>query len=289
MPETALPEKHSDVLVTIPAHNEQHWLYETVSTLKKVLDNGNVDYRLSVAEDGSTDDTKVVLERLRSEYPDIIIQSHPERLGRGKALRTLWLNVDANHYVFIDADLAGDTTGLLEVIQKSKVGFDVVTGSRYVTGAVVNRPPARWLVSKAYNQLVRLVFSESVQDHQCGLKAFSRRARDELLPICREDSWAWDTEVLVLASHLGYGVVEIPVRWTERRTNKTPWKRLLSDLKIHATALLNLRGTLGQTVTECILLRYRNIHDRTDVEHSTHPNKSLLTNRAPSKNSLRNG
>ncbi len=268
-----LPRKHIDVLVTVPAHNEEKWLYETVLSLKKVLENERGDFQLSIAEDGSTDSTKTVLERLKSEYPDIIIQSRPERLGRGNALRSLWLSVDADHYVFVDADLAGDASGLVEVVRTSKSGFDVVTGSRYVRGASVNRPPARWLVSKFYNQLVRFVFSESVQDHQCGLKALSRRARDELLPICREDSWAWDTEVLVIASHLGYEVIEVPVRWTERRTTKTPWMRLFSDLKLHGTALLRLRGTLRRTIEESYSSRPQNKHGSLAVKQSTHSHK----------------
>ncbi|EQD77366.1 glycosyl transferase, group 2 family protein, partial [mine drainage metagenome] len=64
----------------------------------------------------------------------------------------------------------------LAVVRRVIAGAPVVTGSRYVPGAVVHRPRVRRLVSLGYNRIARWLFSENVRDHQCGLKAFSRTA-----------------------------------------------------------------------------------------------------------------
>ncbi len=131
---------------------------------------------------------------------------------------------------------------VIDVIRAAEAGADVVTGPRYCAGARVRRPFLRNAVSLGYNRLIRTAFHEPVRDHQCGLKAFSRRALQTLLPLSHEDSWAWDTEMMVLAGAAGYPVREIPVDWTEYRTQRTRFRRLLSDLWLHGTALLRLKG-----------------------------------------------
>ena len=235
-----------DVLVTLPVHNEAGLLLRTVHELKRALDATEIRYRLAIAEDGSTDGTCAILARIRAELPDVIIQSQPARAGRGGALRELWAKEAADIYVFVDADLAAGPPAVIDVIRAAEAGADVVTGSRYCPGARVHRPFLRNAVSLAYNALIRGAFRETVRDHQCGLKAFSRRAIATLLPISHENSWAWDTEMMVLAGAAGYPVREIPVDWTEYRTQRTRFKRLASDLWLHGTALLRLKGDFEQ-------------------------------------------
>jgi glycosyltransferase AglD len=232
------------VLVTIPVHNEARLLRETVMRVRKSLLDSDLDFQLSVAEDGSTDGTKAILGSLASEIPELLVQSLPERAGRGKALRLLWSAQPADVYAFCDADLAADPEALIKVIQACRSGADVATGSRYVENAVVHRPPARRMASEGYNALVRWIFDVTTRDHQCGLKAFRQEALRQVLPLCREDSWVWDTEVMVLAAHQGLEIREVPVTWTERRGSRTPWLRLASDVRLHGTALVRLKGDL---------------------------------------------
>jgi glycosyltransferase AglD len=236
------------VLLTIPVHNEADRLYESVSRLIRGLEGTGLDYRLAIAEDGSTDGTAAVIDRLKAEIPELIVQRDPHRIGRGLALRRLWTSVEAEVYVFVDADLPAAPRTIADVVEALDNGADVATGSRYSPGARVHRPPLRNAVSRGYNKLVRLLFNEPIRDHQCGLKAFRRSAVLDLLPISKEDSWAWDTEILILAEAQGLRVVEIPIDWTEFRYRRTPFGRLLSDVFLHGTALLRLRGDLWTRV-----------------------------------------
>jgi len=236
------------VLVTLPVRNEAAMLDASFRQLVRGLDDSGLDYRLSIAEDGSTDGTSRVIERLQAEFPDLLVSSSPVRLGRGLALRNMWSGVDADVYAFVDADLAAGPPALVRVIRQVQRGADVATGSRYCEGAAVRRPPVRHLVSRAYNQMVRMTFREDIGDHQCGLKAFSRDAKTQLFEMTREDSWAWDTEVLVLAKLAGMRVVEVPVEWTEYRGNHTPVRRLFSDVSLHGLALLRLKSEFRERI-----------------------------------------
>lgn len=233
-----------NVLVTVPVHNEARFLYGSIHKLVKKLDSAQLRYRICIAEDGSTDETPQVMRRLQNEFPSIVARSDPQRLGRGLALRRMWSELDADVYLFVDADLAAGPSAVLSVLAELERGADVVTGSRYCPGAVVRRPALRRVTSLAYNWLVRRMFNEPLRDHQCGLKAFTREAISRLLDLSKEDSWAWDTEVLVLAQLAGLNVREVPVEWTEYRSAWTPVPRLVSDIYLHGAALLRLKGRI---------------------------------------------
>lgn len=238
------PTGRTHLLMTLPVYNEVERLTEAVREVAAALDVAEVDYRLAIAEDGSTDGTKALIARLCQEFPSMIVQMLAEKRGRGYALRSLWSKVDADIYAFSDVDLATGTDSLLRAIQLAGKGIPVVTGSRYVPGAVVNRPPLRYFVSQQYNRLTRLWFGDNLQDHQCGLKVFTREALGILLPMTTEDSWFWDTEVLVRARQFGIEVKEIPVNWSEKKDGKTRLSRLVSDVILHGTGLLRLKARM---------------------------------------------
>jgi len=236
------------ILITIPVRNEEVMLDASFRALVAGLVGSGLNYRLSIAEDGSTDGTPAVIQRLMAEFPNLLVSSSRIRRGRGLALRQMWSQVDADIYAFVDADLAAGPPALIRVITEVQQGADVATGSRYCEGAQVRRPPVRQLVSRAYNRFVRMTFDENIRDHQCGLKAFSREAMTRLFSMTHEDSWAWDTEVLVLAERSGMRVSEVPVEWSETRWTRTPMRRLLSDVYLHGSSILRLKSGLEETM-----------------------------------------
>ena len=233
---------NANVLVTLPVYNEERLLYGSVRALITKLDSAGLRYTLSIAEDGSTDGTLEIVRGLQKEFPAILAQTDPQRLGRGLALRKFWAETPADVYLFVDADLAAGPAAVLAVLRELGNGADVVTGSRYCPGAIVRRPGLRKAASLGYNWIVRRMFHEPIRDHQCGLKAFTREALSRLLEASQENSWAWDTEILVLAQMAGLRVREVPVEWTEHRSVRTPLPRLASDIYLHGTALLRLKS-----------------------------------------------
>lgn len=242
---SGLEAKHSRrVFVTVPVRNEEPRLNRTIERLVSVLEKSGYDWKLSVAEDGSTDGSAPLLRELARDHPNLVVQTSHLRLGRGLALRRLWSTVVADIYAFTDADLAAGPEAVVAAVRAVDHGADVAVGSRFLRDSVVRRPPLRNLVSHTYNWLVRRMFEDEIADHQCGIKAFSRLATARLLPQTTEDSWFWDTEILVQAVWGGLRVVEFPVDWTETKYPNTSLRRLMSDVGLHGPGLLRLHDKL---------------------------------------------
>jgi glycosyltransferase involved in cell wall biosynthesis len=198
-------------------------------------------YKLLIAEDGSTDDTFWIARGLIPSYPNLQVVHNDSKLGRGRALRNAWLSNKADVYVFMDADLATDLSFLPKLVDLMQSnGLDFVTGSRYCPGSRVQRPTLRKSVSLAYNAIVKSVFHTRISDHQCGFKAFSKRAITNILPLTKENGWAWDTEVIVYLARLGFRMAELPVDWKEMKGERTPIRRLLNDIREQSVALVRI-------------------------------------------------
>ena len=230
------------ILITVPARNEVTRLGSTLEAIDAAFRRAGLDFCLAVAEDGSTDGTKELLRRLPERWPSIRIQEDGASLGRGRALRQLWATTEADVYCFTDADLAAGADALVTAVQGVLSGLPIVVGSRYADGARTLRPPVRSIVSRAYNWILRVAFREGIRDHQCGLKAFSSEVIHDMLSQTEEDSWFWDTEILVLALYSGYPVAELPVPWIERKFTRTHYRRLLSDVLLHGGGVIRLKA-----------------------------------------------
>jgi glycosyltransferase involved in cell wall biosynthesis len=210
-----------------------------VEKLTRELKNLN-DVRILVADDGSTDQTFEILTSLVSYYPQLVVSAVTPNMGRGRLIRQMWSMVTADVYVYMDSDLATDLDYLPSLIASIEEGWDIATGSRYMRTSRLRRPFLRYLVSRMYNRLVNVLFRESISDHQCGFKALSKRAVKILLPICLDQKWFWDTEVLVLGRKLGLTIRELPIAWVEKKSKRTPLRRLLRDIAVIAPSLFSL-------------------------------------------------
>ncbi len=230
----------ASLVVSIPVHNESQYLERAVRASLDSAAKLEHDFIIAIAEDGSTDGTYEIAKRLAESDSRVHVFHSESRLGRGEALRNGWSKLQGEIYVFFDADLATDLGFLTILIDQIKRGYDVVTGSRYLPGASVRRPVLRLFVSRIYNLIVSTIFATGISDHQCGFKAFSKRAVDELLPLTTSKDWFWDTEILALARRKGFRISEIPVKWKENRTNKTSLVRLLKDIRVHSLGMVQL-------------------------------------------------
>ena len=228
-------------LVTLPARNEETRLVSAVQRVDGLHQQLGFPYTLLIAEDGSTDNTFNVAKGLTRSYPNLKLIHSDSKLGRGRALRNAWKSTPADVYVFMDADLATDLRFLPKLVSRMQSeGLDFVTGSRYSLGSSLRRPLLRKMFSLAYNSIVQTLFKTDISDHQCGFKAFSRRAVMNVLPITRENGWAWDTEVIVYLKSLGWRMAEIPVSWKEMKSKRTPIKRLVMDICEQGPALIRI-------------------------------------------------
>ena len=234
-----------NVAIVIPAHNEENFIEESIHSLEEYISSSltsvsKYNFSILIAEDGSSDNTLHIIQKVSRKYSNIIIKHSPNKLGRGRAVKKAWRDMNADIYAYMDADLATNLSNFGILLSTCSEGFDIVTGSRYVPHSNIERPFLREIVSKIYNKTINILFKTAVKDHQCGFKAVSKNARDIILNKSIFDDWFWDTEIFVIARYNGLKVTELPIEWQEKRGTKTPLKRLLKDVWIHGAGILKL-------------------------------------------------
>src|SRR5213079_2527876 len=82
-------------------------------------------------------------------------------------------------------------------------------------GAAVARGPRRELISRTYNGILHTVFANRFRDAQCGFKAVRADIARQLLPAIEDETWFFDTELLLLAERNGLRIHEVPVTWID--------------------------------------------------------------------------
>ena len=218
--------------IVVPYYNPGNRLRQTVEDLVRVLDTAQISFEIIAVSDGSTDGSPLTLD----EFPESVVRrvSYENNVGKGHALRTGLAMASGRYLGFIDAD--GDISpeilaSFVSVMHAEEP--DIIVGSKRHPDSSVHWTPLRRLYSWAHQRLIHHLFRLDVKDTQVGIKLMDRRVVTEVLPLLRENRFALDLEILVLAQRLGYTrIVEAPVRIEERIGSTISLKRagrLLAD------------------------------------------------------------
>lgn len=190
--------------LVIPAYNEAAVIGQAVSEAESALDPIFTDYEVLVVDDGSSDDTARVVERLLPLFPRTRLIRHPQNRGYGAALRTGFEAAAFDRVAFTDADCQFDLADLARL--SSLAGeYPVVVGYRLDR----KDPWRRRFFSWGYNVLARTLLGTRVRDCDCALKVFHREALARLLPESR--GFFVNTEMLTRARQLDLPLAEVPV------------------------------------------------------------------------------
>ncbi|MBT2534545.1 bifunctional glycosyltransferase family 2/GtrA family protein [Arthrobacter sp. ISL-48] len=220
--------------VTIPVFNEERDLEECLRRLHGyLLESFAHPFRITVADNASTDGTLRIAERVAGELPEVTVV-HLAQKGRGNALRRVWLASDAPVLAYMDVDLSTDLAALAPLLAPLISGHsDLAIGTRLTRNSRVVRGPKREFVSRSYNLLLQGVMGARFTDAQCGFKAIRADVARRILPYTQDNAWFFDTELLVLAERCGLRVHEVPVDWIDDPD---------SSVDVVQTALADLRG-----------------------------------------------
>ena len=224
--------------IVIPVLNEEVALPVCIEKIFSfVEDHPDREWRVVVADNGSTDRTAEVASELIDKYPSLRV-THLDQRGRGRALKKAWTESDADVRLYMDVDLSTDINRMPDLVAAiADEGYDVAVGSRLrKESEVVGRTLKREITSRGYNIMIHMLFPLTKwRDAQCGFKAVSRKAADNVVPLAKDNAWFFDTELLLLAGKAGYRIKEIPVRWEDDPDTR---------VKIISTAWEDVKGLL---------------------------------------------
>lgn len=202
--------------VVVPVYNEERDLGPCVLRLRDFLDRSfPFSTRITIADNASTDSTLRVAAHLARELPGVRVV-HLDRKGRGRALRQVWLDSDAQVVAYMDVDLSTDLNALLPLVAPLVSGHsDVAIGTRLASSSRVVRGRKREIISRCYNLILRTSLRAGFSDAQCGFKAMRTPVARVVLPLVEDGEWFFDTELLVLAERIGLRIHEVPVDWID--------------------------------------------------------------------------
>ena len=162
-----------DISIVVPLYNEEESLPELVDWIERVCSEHGYSHEVIMVDDGSTDDSWHVVEKLSEQYSQVRGIRFQRNYGKSAALNEGFKAASGNVVITMDADLQDSPDEIPELYRMITVdGFDLVSGwkkVRYDNAVTKNLP------SKLYNGVNRLVSGIKLHDMNCGLKSYRRK------------------------------------------------------------------------------------------------------------------
>lgn len=199
----------------IPAYNESARIRPTLDEALRYTKEQNWDAEILVVDDGSTDDTAVIVREYGKRHARVVLVENPGNRGKGYSVRNGMLHARGEICLFTDADLSSPMTEAPKLFEAIGRGADIAIGSRWLrTELQTERQPLyRQAFGRIFNVALRAILGLSFADTQCGFKAFRREAAQRIFPLQKIERWGFDPEILFLARRAGLRVEEVPVVW----------------------------------------------------------------------------
>jgi len=162
-----------DLSIVIPLLNEEESLPELTEWIERVMRDNNFSYEILFVDDGSTDDSWEVIQKLRAQNSNIKGIKFQRNYGKSAALNEAFRVAEGDVVITMDADLQ-DSPDEIPELRRMIVedGYDLVSGwkkKRYDNKLTKNIP------SKFFNAVTRRVSKIKLHDFNCGLKAYKKK------------------------------------------------------------------------------------------------------------------
>ncbi len=190
----------------LPAYNEEDNIERAVTAVVEVAGTLDLDdYEVIVVNDGSTDGTAEIMDRLAAADPHVRPIHQPTNLGYADALKAGFAAARMGLIFYTDSDLQFDVREVKNFLPASE-DYDIVCGFRIYR----YDPLTRLFLAWGYNLLARTIFRLRVRDIDCAFKLFRREVFDVIE--IRSKKFFVDTEILAKARYHGFRMTEIGVR-----------------------------------------------------------------------------
>lgn len=231
--------------VIIPAYNEEKRLGKTLIDIDRYLSKQKYIYEIVVISDGSTDRTVKMATNFQSIIKNLKVIDNKKNHGKGFVVRQAMLAARGKYRLFMDADNATTIDHFGKMLPFFEKGSQIVIGSRDPKDAkgarqAVSQSFFKRLLGNLGNVLVQILAVWGIWDTQCGFKAFSAKAVEDIFSRLLIDQWGLDIEILAIAQRLGYKIDKIPVYWINEPDSKVGWKGYLRTLQELAQIKWNL-------------------------------------------------
>ena len=224
--------KQPQLSIIIPAFQEAGRIEATLEELAAYLKtNKYTDTEVLVVTADSPDGTAALARKKAGLFEAFRVVDGGPKVGKGRDVRTGMMEAKGRYKLFMDADLATPLHHLEAVRRHIAAGEEVIIAVRNLNSSHTG---LRKAVSSLGNGLVQATLLPGIKDTQCGFKAFSSKAADELFRRQTILGWGFDMEILAIARMLKYkiAIIEAP-DWHDK-----PDGTIESDIKSAAVETL---------------------------------------------------
>lgn len=203
-------------LVVIPTYNEAENIPKLIP---KILEQDSM-FEILIVDDNSPDGTADLVRAMQKDEKRIHMIERPGKMGLGTAYVAGFkyaLNDSFDFIIEMDADFSHYPKALALLLRKMKE-YDLVIGSRYVSGVnVVNWPMRRLILSYSANVYTRIITGMPVKDATGGFKCYRRKVLESIdLNSLRSNGYAFQIETNFLTWRKGFRICEIPIIFIDR-------------------------------------------------------------------------
>ena len=157
-----------DVSLVIPLLDEAESLPELAERIRAALGSVHRTFEVWMVDDGSTDDSWAVIQRLHRADPRFAGIRFRRNYGKSAALAVGFEHANGRYVVTLDGDLQDDPAEIPEMIDRLEAGADLVSGWKQTR----HDPLSKTIPSRFFNGVTRLVSGIPLHDFNCGLKAY---------------------------------------------------------------------------------------------------------------------
>jgi len=193
-----------ELSVVIPALNEERAIAHCVEKARKAIAALGVEGEVLVADNGSTDGTRAIAERLGARVVPV------DGKGYGRALRGGFAAAKGRYLIMADADGSYDFEQSPRYVEKLRQGCDFVVGNRFQGVIAPGAMPFlnRHLGTPVLTGVMNLLFSTGIGDTNCGMRGLTKDAFARMG--LKADGMEFATEMIVKASLLKMRIAEVP-------------------------------------------------------------------------------
>src|SRR5262245_21719446 len=123
-------DKCLDLSIVVPCYNEAENIPDLISAITASMQDDTESYEIVLIDDGSTDNSFVLLKGLEQRDSHIRLIRFGINYGQTAALAAGFHHSKGKVIVTMDADLQNDPTDIPALIEKIQEGYDVVSGWR---------------------------------------------------------------------------------------------------------------------------------------------------------------
>ncbi len=207
--------KNKNLSIIIPVYNEENAVLGVIEKIKKIVSDMNIEYEIIAVNDGSSDESKKVLEQIG----DIKVINHSPNRGYGASLKT---GIKQSKYDWILITDADGTYPVEEIpaLFNNLDNYDMVVGSREKKGNAI--PFERKYAKKFLNKFASYLVGKKIPDLNSGLRIFKKEIALKYWNLFPERFSFTSTITMACLAH-GHSTIFIPIEY-HKRTGKSSIK-----------------------------------------------------------------